>query len=186
MRGAADIDRFIDDVVSARRQSDDQTAVEEVLRRMVANPHAVLQELGEPVEAGLHTIYRADDLTILKVVWAPLMVLLPHNHNMWASIGIYTGREDNIIWRRKDASIEAIGATALSATHVFGLAQDAIHSVLNPVGRLTGAIHVYGGDFFKPGRREWDPETLRERDFDLDAARRTFRDANERFRTQSR
>ncbi len=181
-----EIDRFIDDVLSARRQSDDQTAVEEVLRRMVANPHAVLQELGEPVEAGLHTIYRADDLTILNVVWAPLMVLLPHNHNMWASIGIYTGREDNIIWRRKDASIEAIGATALSATHVFGLAPDAIHSVLNPVGRLTGAIHVYGGDFFKPGRREWDPETLRERDFDLDAARRTFRDANERFRPPSR
>ena len=113
------------------------------------------------------------------------MVLLPHNHNMWASIGIYTGREDNIIWRRSDASIEAIGATALSATQVFGLERDAIHSVLNPVSRLTGAIHVYGGDFFKPGRREWDPETLRERDFDLDAARRTFRDANERFRIKS-
>jgi predicted metal-dependent enzyme (double-stranded beta helix superfamily) len=177
-----DIDRFTDDVVNARRQSDDQGAVEEVLRRVVSDPRAVLQALGEPVEAGLHTIYRADDLTILNVVWAPLMVLLPHNHNMWASIGIYTGREDNIIWRRNDASIEAIDAAALSATEVFGLARDAIHSVLNPVSRMTGAIHVYGGDFFKPGRREWDPETLRERAFDLDAARRTFREANERFR----
>ena len=47
VRGAADIDRFIDDVVNARRQSDDQTAVEEVVRRMVANPRAVMQELGE-------------------------------------------------------------------------------------------------------------------------------------------
>ena len=28
------------------------------------------------------------------------MTVMPHNHNMWAAIGIYTGREDNILWRR--------------------------------------------------------------------------------------
>jgi hypothetical protein len=28
------------------------------------------------------------------------MTVMPHNHNMWAIIGIYTGREDNILWRR--------------------------------------------------------------------------------------
>ena len=27
---------------------------------------------------------------------------------------------------------------------------DIIHSVTNPIPRLTGAIHVYGGDFFDP------------------------------------
>ena len=133
---------------------------------------SVLKGLGEPSEAGIHTLHQADDLTILNVVWAPLMVLLPHNHNMWASIGIYTGREDNIIWRRSDGVIEASRAAALSEREVFGLASDAIHSVTNPVERLTGAIHIYGGDFFKSGRSEWDPETLRERPFDLEGARR--------------
>jgi hypothetical protein len=53
--------------------------------------------------------------------------------------------------------------------------------VTNPIPRLTGAIHIYGGDFFAPGRSEWDAETLRERPFDLEAARKIFRDANERF-----
>jgi predicted metal-dependent enzyme (double-stranded beta helix superfamily) len=33
-----------------------------------------------------------------------------------------------------------------------------IHSVTNPIPRLTGAIHVYGGDFFGAERSEWDPE----------------------------
>ena len=28
--------------------------------------------------------------------------------------------------------------------------------------RLTGAIHIYGGDFFAAERSEWDPETLKE------------------------
>jgi predicted metal-dependent enzyme (double-stranded beta helix superfamily) len=156
--------------------------VEDVLRRAVSNPKAVLKGLGEPSEAGLHTLYRADDLTILNVVWAPLMVLLPHNHNMWASIGIYTGREDNIIWQRADRAIEASRAAALSEKEVFSLGSDAIHSVTNPVERLTGAIHIYGGDFFKPGRSEWDPETLQERPFDLEGARRLFREANDRFK----
>jgi hypothetical protein len=40
-----------------------------------------------------------------------------------------------------------------------------VHSVTNPIPRLTGAIFVYGGDFFSVARSEWDPETLVERAF---------------------
>ena len=109
------------------------------------------------------------------------MVLLPHEHGMSASIGIYTGREDNIVWQRRGPVIDASRAEALSEKQVFGLPDTAIHSVTNPIARRTGAIHIYGGDFFAKPRSEWDPETLRERPFDLDAARRRFRDANERF-----
>ena len=42
------------------------------------------------------------------------MTIMPHNHEMWAVIGIYTGREDNMFWRRvegaPDGHIEAAGA----------------------------------------------------------------------------
>jgi predicted metal-dependent enzyme (double-stranded beta helix superfamily) len=177
-----DVERFIEDVKRARKEADSQKAVHEVLSRAVSDPGAMLAAIGEPTAVGLHSLYRADDLTILNVVWAPLMVLLPHNHNMWATNGIYTGREDNILWERRGPVIEARGAEALSEKEVFGLPVDAIHSVTNPIGKLTGAIHIYGGDFFAVQRSEWDSETLRERPFDLDAARRTFEDANERFK----
>jgi hypothetical protein len=50
------------------------------------------------------------------------------------------------------------------------------------IRRLTAAIHIYGGGFFRTPRSEWDAETLRERPFDLEAARQSFREANERFR----
>ena len=90
--------------------------------------------------------------------------------------------EDNIIWVRRGSEVEAFRAASLSEKEVFPLPDDAIHSVTNPIRRLTGAIHVYGGDFFvTAGRSEWDPETLRERPFDLAAARASFREANERF-----
>jgi predicted metal-dependent enzyme (double-stranded beta helix superfamily) len=177
-----DVDRFIDELKRANRESEPQSAVDEVIARAVSDPAHFVAAVGEPKTPGLHTLHHADDLTILNVVWAPLMILLPHNHNMWASIGIYTGREDNIIWERRSSVVEAVGASALSEREVFPLPKDAIHSVSNPIRRLTGAIHVYGGDFFAPeGRSEWDPETLSERPFDLEAARARFPEANERF-----
>ena len=178
-----DVEGFVEDVKRARGDSDSQRAIGDLLQKAVSDPNAVVDALGEPAEAGLHTIYTDEDVTILNVVWAPLMVLLPHDHNMWASIGIYTGREDNVIWKRGDGVIGAKEAVSLSEKDVFEFSEEAIHSVINPIKRLTGAIHIYGGNFFAPGRSEWDAMTLRERPYDLEAARKTFTEANERFKS---
>jgi predicted metal-dependent enzyme (double-stranded beta helix superfamily) len=110
------------------------------------------------------------------------MCLKPHNHNMWAVVGIVSGREDNLFWRRTDATIETAGARSLGRGDVAPLGPDVIHSVTNPIGRMTRAIHVYGGDFFAPPRprSEWDHETLVERPWDLDSTRHAFADAEAR------
>jgi len=176
-----DLERFVDDITTARADTEPQSATEDVLRRAVGQPGDVLHALGEPSEAGITTLHRSTNLTILNVIWAPLMILLPHNHNMWATIGIYTGREDNILWDRRAAHVTAAGAVSLSAKQVFSLSDTAIHSVTNPIRQMTGAIHIYGGDFFAPGRSEWDPQTLQERPWDIAAARDEFREASDRF-----
>ena len=110
------------------------------------------------------------------------MCFKPHNHQMWAVIGIYSGREDNIFWRRiagaPAGKLEAAGARALSEKEVAPLGRDIIHSVTNPIPRLTGALHVYGGDFFGVPRSEWDAETLREQQCDGAKMARRFDEAN--------
>ena len=58
------------------------------------------------------------------------------------------------------------------------LGRDIIHSVTNPMPRLTEAIHVYGGDFYGAERSEWDPETLGEKPYDVAKAVRMFEEAN--------
>jgi predicted metal-dependent enzyme (double-stranded beta helix superfamily) len=108
----------------------------------------------------------------------------PHNHQMWGVIGIYTGREDNIFWRRVPGSqgrkLEAVGAKALCEGDAEPLGPNIIHSVYNPISRLTGAIHVYGGDFLAaPGRSEWDPETFFERPWATESVARQFEQAND-------
>ena len=131
-------------------------------------------------------LYHDSELTILNIVWGPDMTLLPHNHEMWAVIGIYTGREDNIFWRRlsgdSDGRVEAAGAKAMEAKDCAPLGKDVIHSVTNPVPRLTGAIHVYGGDFFNEPRSEWDSETLVEKPYDVERNMRRFEESNAMLR----
>jgi predicted metal-dependent enzyme (double-stranded beta helix superfamily) len=177
-----DLDRFIAECQEAVRGADGQRAVRELVARAVSAPGEVLRALGEPARAGLNTLYRSDTLTVLNLVWGPHMTLGPHNHGMWAVIGLYTGREDNIFWRRIEeeggSRVEAAGAKSLAAGEAAPLGRDIIHSVLNPIPRLTGALHVYGGDFFRPGRSEWDAETLREGPYDAERTRALFEAAN--------
>jgi predicted metal-dependent enzyme (double-stranded beta helix superfamily) len=176
-----DVEQFVEDCKAAGQQSDAQSAVQDVLARQIANPTAVLTGLGEPTSGGIKTLYRSPSLTILNIVWAPLMQLMPHEHRMWALIGIYAGREDNIFWERQDGRITAVGAASISPARAVPLPRDVVHSVVNPIEKLTGAIHIYGGDFFEVHRSEWDPETLVERDWDIESAVRLFNQSNERF-----
>jgi predicted metal-dependent enzyme (double-stranded beta helix superfamily) len=179
------LDQFVIDCREALKTDTSHKSVREVVARAVSEPSSVLKALGEPERAEMQTLYRASDLTILNVIWAPWMNLLPHNHQMWAVIGIYTGREDNIFWRRVAGSptgeVEAAGARALREKDAEPLGRDIIHSVTNPIPRLTGAIHVYGGDFFGVPRSEWDAESLREQQCDGSKMARRFEEANARL-----
>jgi predicted metal-dependent enzyme (double-stranded beta helix superfamily) len=179
-----DRDQLIADCQAAAQLGSAHAPVRDVVERAVAEPGAVLAALGEPRRAGIETIHRAPDLTILNVVWGAQMTLRPHDHRVWAVIGIYTGREDNIFWRRlppeEGGRVEAAGARALSVKDAVLLGRNIIHSVTNPIPRLTGAIHVYGGDFFAIDRSEWDPETLCEQRYDVAKALKAFEDANAR------
>ncbi len=167
-----DLDRFIDDLRGALKERSRQ-ALKEVVARAVADPAPLVQALGEPEKSGLKVLHQAPDLTVLNVVWAPRFVTMPHDHRVSAVIGMYGGREDNMFWRRipnaPKFQIEAAGGQALGAGDVALLGRDVIHSVVNPLGRLSGAIHVYDGDFFGIERSMWDCETLKEEPYDVAA-----------------
>jgi predicted metal-dependent enzyme (double-stranded beta helix superfamily) len=47
------------------------------------------------------------------------------------------------------------------------LGRDIIHSVVNPLSKISGAIHVYDGDFFAAQRSMWDAKMLVEEPYDV-------------------
>jgi predicted metal-dependent enzyme (double-stranded beta helix superfamily) len=178
-----DKDQFIADCRTALASDRPSRNVREVVARAVADPAAVVAALGEPKAGGIVPVHRSHELTVINVLWPANMVIMPHDHSMWAVIGVYGGREDNIFWRRKSdgsesgatAEIEAAGAMSLAVKDAQAFGPELIHSVVNPIDRVTAAIHVYGGDFFAARRSEWDPESLQEKPYDVDKAMRLFK-----------
>ena len=175
-----DVDALIADCVAARGEQDQHGAIRAVLDRALAEPAAVADAL-RPTEGGLQLLHHAPDLTVLHIVWAPRMRLYPHDHRMWAAIGIYAGREDNAFFRRDRAAPRQLlesGGKDVGVGDVVLLGDDVIHAVTNPGNRLTGAIHVYGGDFVNQPRSQWGPGPRAERPHDMNVLRQQFADAN--------
>lgn len=179
-----DLDELVGQCVAAMADREPQLAVRDVLRRAVSTPGLLAEALGEP-RPGLDILHREDDITVVHVVWPPHMSLFPHDHRMWAAIAIYGGQEDNAFYRRHDGTLAESGGKELREGDVLLLGDDAVHAVRNPARRYTGAIHVYGGDFVGMPRSQWDPESLREEPYDMDAVLREFARADEEFRSST-
>ena len=179
------VDQFVADCRAALRHSTPELAVKEIVERAVASPSEVEAALGTPREGKIGILHHAPDLTILNVVWTPGMAVYPHDHRMWAVIGLYGGREDNTFYRRSPEGLQVAGGKQLETGNVAVLGQSIIHAVANPLRVFTGAIHIYSGDFFGTPRSEWDRETLQEQPYDVERARKLFADANKRWFAES-
>jgi predicted metal-dependent enzyme (double-stranded beta helix superfamily) len=180
-RSAFDLDSFLAACREAAADAEPRRAIRDVLQRAMAAPGAVADAM-RPDRGRLAVLHQSDDVTVLHVVWPPGMMLYPHDHRMWAMIGIYAGQEDNTFYRRAEhdrTTLVESGGKALRTGDVVTLGVDTIHAVANPTNVLTGAIHIYGGDFVNEPRSQWGPGPLRERPYDMAQATQQFEAANE-------
>ena len=156
-------DEFIAECLAAVRNGDRaHLAVKDIVERAVSDPGAIETEVGDRTVSPMMTVWhRSDELTALHIVWPPEVDLIAHDHNMWAVIGIYGGREDNSFYRRlENGRIEPHTGKTLMKKDVITLGSDVVHSVANPTREWTAALHVYGGEFFATPRTMWNKATL--------------------------
>jgi predicted metal-dependent enzyme (double-stranded beta helix superfamily) len=165
-----DLDQFIADLRATLAERSRQP-MKEVVARAVSDPAALMRAIGEPDKAGVQVLHKSPDLTVMNLLWAPKQLALPHDHRMAAVIGMYTGREDNMFWRRVPHAtkfqIEPAGGEALGVGDVTILGDDIVHSVVNPLTKISAAIHVYLGPFLEIERSMWNAETLVEEPYDI-------------------
>jgi len=177
-------DQFIADIRGAIAEADAQSAVSEVIERAITDPAAIIKELGAPGKGRSEQLFHDGSLTITNVIWGSQMWVPPHDHTMWAVIGVYQGQEDNTFWREDGGHLAEHGGVELKTGDVRKLGENAIHSVKNPSAtQLCGAIHVYGGDFFGaiPKRHSWDPDTLEKGAYDYEFINALRVEANDRM-----
>jgi predicted metal-dependent enzyme (double-stranded beta helix superfamily) len=156
-------EEFVTQCLDAVRADRAAGAATEAVERAVRD-RRLTEELSD--ETGIRTLHRGDDLTILHVV-IPMRAVgapspVPHDHLMWAVIGILHGGEDNAFFRRSGHMIEPSGGRVLAEDDVLAMGKNTIHAVKNPSSeRLSSALHVYGGDLIGTARSMWcEPDRL--------------------------
>jgi predicted metal-dependent enzyme (double-stranded beta helix superfamily) len=172
-----DKDEFVTECLAAARSGGSaHPAIKEIVDRTVSNPSAIEAEVGDRTVSPMMTIWhRSDELTALHIVWPPGVDLFAHDHNMWAVIGIYGGREDNQFYRRlDDGRIEPHTGKTITQRDVVMLGSDVVHSVANPTREWTAALHVYGGEFFTTPRTMWSKDTYEPMPLDIDFIKQTL------------
>ena len=183
-----DKDRFVEDLRAARNESDSMDAISEVITKAIQDPASIIRALGAPGRGRAEQLYADASITISNIIWGSEMWVPPHDHLMWAVIGVYQGQEDNTFWRDQDGNLQEMGGVSLTKGDVRKLGADAVHSVRNPSLQLCGAIHVYGGDFFGaiPRRHSWNPQTLERGPYDYEFINSLRNEANERMESLRR
>ena len=160
-----DVDALVADCRAARADAEPRRAIRAVLERAARRSRRASRDALRPTEGGLELLHHAPDLTVIHIVWAPRMRLYPHDHRMWAAIGIYARPGGQRLLpprsRRAAAGSSTRAARRSARATCVVLGDDTIHAVANPADRLTGAIHVYGGDFVNQPRSQWGPGPAR-------------------------
>ena len=152
------------------------SVVKELLAEALREPASVKQALGAvaagkelgQASVGDMVYFRSPTLTVLKAAVPPKFKTPPHNHNMWAVIGVYDGQENNIFYRRSGNTLEKVGGKELKTAEVLVLGEEGIHAIENPLDQASCAIHIYGGDFLDTSNRSaWNPFTFEEQPYDF-------------------
>jgi predicted metal-dependent enzyme (double-stranded beta helix superfamily) len=165
-----DLEAFIE---RCRRLVGDQHAPRralELMREAMADTAAVAKAV-TPLEAKVgvldEPLFRSNELTVLNVTLRPGVLSIPHDHRMWAVIGIYEGEEENTFYRRSAGGLEESNRRTVRKGEAMLLGEDVVHAIENPLSTPTLGLHVYGGDLIGAQRSMWDPKTGREHPYDI-------------------
>jgi len=153
-----DPDAFATSCRTALLDDDPIAAVTEIVRTAVVDGAAIDAALGVENASYPSAIYDSDDLTVQRITWWPGYRSLPHEHRMWAVVGVYDGVEVNRVFARTATGLEPVGMHDVDAGHVIALDESAVHSVENPLRTRTAGLHVYGGPILTNERSAWAPD----------------------------
>jgi predicted metal-dependent enzyme (double-stranded beta helix superfamily) len=171
---------FMDACRAAVERKTGPAAILQLMRGAVAQAGDLAAALAErnPDEP----LFRSDALTVFAVTLQPGEVGVPHDHRMWAVIGVYEGAERNRFFQRSRGGLTAADVRVVEAGDALLLGDDVIHAIENAGDGPLKALHVYGGDLITAERSMWHPETDEERPLEFSL----FEEWNEEARRRRR
>jgi predicted metal-dependent enzyme (double-stranded beta helix superfamily) len=153
-----DTDAFVMDCRRAASDPDPVAALAEVVSAAIRDGGAIDAALGTELKGEPDTLFSSPELTVQRIVWPGGSTSSPHDHRMWAVVGVYAGEEVNRLYQHTPAGLEERAVRPVGAAEVLTLGEDAIHSVENLRRQWTAGLHVYGGDILHKERSAWGPD----------------------------
>jgi predicted metal-dependent enzyme (double-stranded beta helix superfamily) len=155
-----DPERFVAACRTAAVEDDPTAAVSEVVAAAIGDGPSIDDALGGEYERvyPADELYSSPELTVRRVLWAPGGNAAPHDHRMWAVVGVYVGEEVNRLYQRSHDGLTECGGRVVAPGEVFVLDADGIHSVDNNRRGWTVGLHVYGGDLNAVANSAWGPD----------------------------
>jgi predicted metal-dependent enzyme (double-stranded beta helix superfamily) len=137
-----DLEKFIEQLRAAARESEAKARVRELMRDAFLNPEAIKAAL--PVyENDDEVLFEDDSVSIWCVRFPPGLHVPPHDHQTTATFGVYEGAEDNHFYLREPGRLVHKSTRRVEPGDVIALKPDGIHSVEAADGKQSCGIHVY-------------------------------------------
>jgi predicted metal-dependent enzyme (double-stranded beta helix superfamily) len=114
----------------ARNESQPMLAMKELIERATTDRRLRDELPGKG--PGIFTLHRDETITVFQIVVPSGYTSSPHDHRMWAVVGICSGREDNEFFRRTTTTLEPSGGRSIEDGNVLAMGTETIHAVANP------------------------------------------------------
>jgi predicted metal-dependent enzyme (double-stranded beta helix superfamily) len=152
------VEGLVQSIRLAANMDDPEAAIREVLVETVKNPDAILAATSD--EDGDETMYFEDDkVSIWRCRFHPKIVMPPHEHCLKVLIGVYSGGEKSILYKRTEEGLSEAGSVTGHAGEVITLGKAAIHAVTTKDDKPSDAFHVYLGPLMQLERDLYDWES---------------------------
>lgn len=153
------LNELVEAIKVASREANPLTCVKAILDQVFRDPVAIRDSMPS-FEQDETTLFEDDRISIWHCRFNPGTPIPPHDHQMSAIIGIYTGIERNCFYRlQTEGTLTSSGHTDMEPGRVLKIAPTAIHSVECISEEPSCGIHVYFGPLTKIDRSLFDQKT---------------------------
>ncbi|MFY9241089.1 MAG: hypothetical protein WAO78_19845 [Roseovarius sp.] len=159
MANAFNLDDLVANLRTAATGDNPRVAVKALLEQAVANPEVMQAAMPKFAENDV-ILHEDDTVSIWHCRFMPGQTVPAHDHQMLATIGVYSGAERNDFYEAdpETGGIRKSSEVVLSAGNVLQIGPSAIHAVGCASETPCMGIHVYLGALTQIDRSLFDTE----------------------------
>ncbi|MBS38442.1 MAG: hypothetical protein CMO26_21265 [Thiotrichales bacterium] len=162
------LDEFIQAARDAAVSDSPTKATLALMKKTLAEPDSVAANMGDYQKDDV-VLFEDSTVSIWYVRFQPGTVVPPHDHQIPTFIGVYSGVEENRLYRVESEGLNHVSTRNIGAGEVLSIGPNGIHAVQAVGETPSEAIHVYLGKLTTIERSLFDWETGQARAFTDDA-----------------